>query len=306
MKYYLGIDGGGSKTTAAVFDDKGCFVKKAIGGSINYYSVGIEKARSNMKSIIDALNVEIFESVFIGMSALNERADAETTERFSHGVINGKKITMDSDLFVALEAMCTDGECAVVISGTGSMAVLRNSDGSVRHAGGWGYILGDEGSGYVIGLEGIKAAIRAAEGGCSTALLNECLKHFGINDIYELIDLYYDKGVERKTTAAFAESVFALAETDFVAGSIIDSQAQQLATTAKALIKNPKCRIGLWGGIFQNNELFRQKFIEKTGFEEASLLPLSPEQGATLAAMKETESEITEEIINNIKESYQP
>ena len=68
---------------------------------------------------------------------------------------------MDSDLFVALEAMETDGECAVVISGTGSMAICRNKNGSISHAGGFGYILGDEGSGAVLGKR----------------LTGDCLKH---------------------------------------------------------------------------------------------------------------------------------
>ncbi len=304
MKYYLGIDGGGSKTTAVVFDKNGLFIKKAIGESINYYSVGLEAARKNMKNIIASLGLNCYESVFIGMSALNERADCETTDRFANGIISGKKITMDSDLFVALEAMATEGECAVIISGTGSMAITRNADGSISHAGGWGYILGDEGSGYVIGLEGIKAAIRCAEGGKKTELFSACLEHFGIKDIYELIDLYYDKGVERKTTAAFAKSVFELSSTDQVAAEIIEAQATDLAETAKALIKNPECKTGLWGGVFQHSKNFRQKFIDKSGFTQISLLPLTPEQGAILAAMKESGLKITEEIVNNIKESY--
>ncbi len=304
MKFYLGIDGGGSKTTAVVFDENGFFVKKAIGESINYYSVGLETARKNMNDIIVSLDFGNYESVFIGMSALNERANSETTNRFASGIISSQKITMDSDLFVALEAMATEGECAVIISGTGSMAIMRNADGLISHAGGWGYILGDEGSGYVIGLEGIKAAIRSAEGGKKTELLSACLKHFGIKDIYELIDLYYDKGVERKTTAAFAKSVLELSSTDQVSAEIIEAQATDLAETAKALIKNPECKTGLWGGVFQNSELFRQKFTEKSGFTKVSLLPLTPEQGAILAAMKESGIKITEEIINNIKKSY--
>lgn len=304
MKYYLGIDGGGSKTTAVVFDENGFFVKKAIGESINYYSVGLETARKNINDIIVSLDFGNYESVFIGMSALNERANSETTNRFASGIISSQKITMDSDLFVALEAMATEGECAVIISGTGSMAIMRNADGLISHAGGWGYILGDEGSGYVIGLGGIKAAIRSVEGGKKTELLSACLKHFGIKDIYELIDLYYDKGVERKTTAAFAKSVLELSSTDQVSAEIIEAQATDLAETAKALIKNPECKTGLWGGVFQNSELFRQKFTEKSGFTKASLLPLTPEQGAILAAMKESGIKITEEIINNIKKSY--
>ena len=307
-EYFLGIDGGGSKTTAVVFNRNGCFIKKAIGESINYYSVGIEKARENMADIITSLAIDEYESAFIGMSALNERADSQTTDRFASGIINAKTVTMDSDLYIALEAMGCDGECAVVISGTGSMAVLRKADGSIAHAGGWGYILGDEGSGYAIGLAGIKASLRSAEGIGSTPLLPLCLEHFGIKDIYELIDLYYDKGVARKVTAAFAECVFNCAvKGDGISLEIINSQASELAATAKALLDSNSvdCPVGLWGGIFTHCKLFRETFINKLAWKgEISLLELAPEQGAIIAALKSSGISITQEIKNNIRDTY--
>lgn len=163
-RYFLGIDGGGSKTTAVVFDENGNFICRAVGESINYYSVGMGKARDAMTDIIGCLSEKHFECAVIGMSALSERASKEETEHFCGGIIESNKIIMDSDLYVALEAMDENGECAVVISGTGSMAICRNNGGEINHAGGFGYILGDEGSGYSIGLSGIKSAIRAAEG----------------------------------------------------------------------------------------------------------------------------------------------
>ncbi len=307
-EYFLGIDGGGSKTTAVVFDKSGCFVKKAVGESINYYSVGIEKARENMANIISSLAVEEFEGAFIGMSALNERADSQTTDRFASGIINAKTVTMDSDLYIALEAMGHDGECAVVISGTGSMAVLRKADGSIAHAGGWGYILGDEGSGYAIGLSGIKAAVRSAEGIGSTPLLSLCLEHFGIKDIYELIDLYYDKGVTRKVTASFAECVFnCAAKGDRISLEIIDTQASELAKTAKALLdaNSVDCPVGLWGGIFTHCKLFRDIFAHQLAWSgEVSLLELAPEQGAIIAALKSSGISISQEIKDNIRDTY--
>ena len=81
--YFLGIDGGGTKTTAVVFNEKGEFVCGACGESINYYSVGIESARLAMKNIIDNLNIKSFRCAVIGMSALNERATAQETEKRS-------------------------------------------------------------------------------------------------------------------------------------------------------------------------------------------------------------------------------
>ncbi len=310
-KFYLGVDGGGSKTTAVVFNENGEFICKSCGESINYYSVGIENARKAMSDIIDSMPQKSFDCAVIGMSALNERATAEETERFCGGIIDSKKIIMDSDLYVALEAMDESGECAVVISGTGSMALHRNADGIIRHAGGWGYILGDEGSGYSIGLSGIKAAIRSYEN-CSekSALTDECLNYFSTDNIYDLIDLYYDKTVSRKVTAAFAKNVISLAESgDKIAENIIKSEAKLLSETVISLLDEAKrdIPIGLWGGIFQHNKYFCNIFtnhLRNHGLFNVKLINFTPEVGAIFAGIKSEGSEILDIVKRNISSTY--
>ena len=310
-RYFLGVDGGGSKTTAVVFDEAGNFICKALGESINYYSVGLDNARLAMKNIIDELSVKEFECAVIGMSALNERATAEETEKFCSDIITAKKIIMDSDLFVALEALDANGECAAIISGTGSMVVHRDNSGKMSHAGGWGYILGDEGSGYSIGLSGIKAAIRSSENSApKTALLESCLEYFSINDIYELIDLYYEKTVSRKTTAAFARKVAECAESgDSVAENIIKNEAKELTKTALGLFKdkNKTLPIGLWGGVFQNNKIFRAEFTDifsANGLDNVKLISFTPEVGAIFAGYKSSGVEVVDIIKDNISNTY--
>lgn len=309
--YFLGVDGGGSKTTAVVFNEKGEFICGACGESINYYSVGIDAARLAMKNIIENLSVKKFRCAVIGMSALNERASLQETERFCNEIIDSESVIMDSDLYVALEAMDISGECAAIISGTGSMAVCRNSDSSMSHTGGWGYILGDEGSGYSIGLAGIKAAIRASEG-CAqeTSLLAECLDYFSISNIYDLIDLYYEKKVSRKKTAAFARLVSKCCENgDKVAESILINEAEELSKTALGLLKNKSkdIAIGLWGGVFQNNMFFRHEFTDimnRNGFANVKLISFTPEIGAIFAGYKNSGVEIVDIIKENIIVTY--
>ena len=310
-KFYLGVDGGGSKTTAVVFNNKGEFICKACGESINYYSVGMENARKAMADIIDSMPQKSFDCAVIGMSALNGRATDEETEKFCGGIIDSKKIIMDSDLYVALEAMDEDGECAVVISGTGSMVLHRSSNGEIRHAGGWGYILGDEGSGYSIGLSGIKAAIRSFENcGEKSALIDECLHYFSTENIYDLIDLYYDKTVSRKVTAAFAKNVIALAKKgDNIARNIVKNEAKLLSETVIALLKDSKkdVPIGLWGGIFQHNKYFCDIFkdyLKKDGFSVVKLIDFTPEVGAIFACAKSEDSKSLDMIKNNIINTY--
>lgn len=310
-RYFLGVDGGGSKTTAVVFDEIGNFICRAVGESINYYSVGMERAKEALADIISRLSEKHFECAVIGMSALSERATKEETRHFCGGIIKSNKIIMDSDLYVALEAMDEKGECAVVISGTGSMAICRNCSGEISHAGGFGYILGDEGSGYSIGLSGIKAAIRAAEGAEKVTLLTQkCLDYFSINNIYELIDLYYNKTVSRKLTAAFAREVMLCAENgDAVAKRILDNEAKLLSETVLSLLKdkNTDIPIGLWGGVFQNNIIFRENFknlLKRNSFFCVKLLDFTPEVGAIFACYHNSGIEIVDIIKNTIKTTY--
>lgn len=310
-KYFLGVDGGGSKTTAVVFNEKGEFICKACGESINYYSVGLENARQAMSDIINSLSQNEFECAVVGMSALAERATDDETERFCSGIIKSNKIIMDSDLYVALEAMDEKGECAVVISGTGSMAVCRNSDGSISHAGGFGYILGDEGSGYSIGLSAIKTAIRAAEK-CipQSSLTEKCLEFFNVNNIYELIDLFYEKTVSRKIIASFAKEVMLCAENgDKLAADIIENEAKLLSQTALSLLKDKKndIPVGLWGGIFQHNRIFRDKFsdfLSESNFSNVKLLNFTPEVGAIFACYRNSDVKIVDIIKDTIKATY--
>ncbi len=311
MKNFLGVDGGGSKTTAVVFNEKGEFIAKASGESINYYSVGIDNARKAMADIINQLPVREYDCAVIGMSALSDRATDDETAKFCNGIIKSNKIIMDSDLFVALETMETEGECAVVISGTGSMAVCRNTDGSISHAGGFGYILGDEGSGYSIGISAIKTAIRAAEN-CipQTTLTEKCIDFFSINNIYDLIELFYEKKVSRKIIAAFAKEVMHCAENgDPTALEIIKTEAKLLSETALSLLKekNPATPVGLWGGVFQHNSIFRDTFINylsENGFKDVKLLRFTPEIGAILCCFRSSGVKIVDITMNSIINTY--
>lgn len=309
-KYFLGVDGGGSKTTAEVRDENGTKKASCTGDSINYYSVGLEKARAAMSEIIACLGIEKYEGAVIGMSALAGRATEKELHAFADGIINAGKIYMDSDLFVALEALNAPGECAVVISGTGSMSAKRNEDGTVSTAGGYGYILGDEGSGYDIGLNGIKAAIACSEGyGEQTVLLEKCLEFFGITKIPGLIDVFYGEGVERKRIAAFGTEVrLCAADGDKAAKAIIENAARALAKQTLSLISksDKNISVGLWGGIFQHCAGFREIFrteLNKNGFGRVGLLEVEPHTGAVLAAMKMCGVKITEDIYSEVKQN---
>ncbi len=297
--YYLGVDGGGTRTTAVVADGNGNVLAKADGKSINYNSVGLIRAKENMREIIlwllDACGIKKFHTAFIGMSAISTRAGMAETKAFADGIIPADKIIMDSDVYIALSGLDATSECAVVISGTGSMAAGRTKEGKVIHTGGWGYILGDEGSAYNVALDAIKAAIRGYEKSAPETALTEMVKeHFEIENFLELINIFYNPPMERSVIAKFAPKVFECAKNnDDVANKILMDNAKQLASTTLALLHNlSSCKIlGTWGGMFEHNEDYLNMFKQyiKNDFPniDVGLLTNPPVIGAVLAAIRE-------------------
>ena len=286
MQYYLGVDGGGSTTRAVLVDARGEAVATARAGSLNYRGAGMETTRKNLRSIINQIGKPVH-AAFIGNAALAGPAPAEELRALCEGILEPAYLAMDSDVFIALEAMDTPGPCAVAIAGTGSMAAGRaGASEPVLTAGGWGWLLGDEGSGFHIAWEGIRAALRAYEGsGPATALTGELCAHYGVNAPEDLLDIFYDPPKEPREIASFARIV--TDSGDPVAREIVARCAGDFAETVRALLRQLPggTKLGLWGGMFQHSGAYRAAFcaaLEK----KADLLPMKPEWSAARAAMK--------------------
>ncbi|MBQ8227988.1 MAG: hypothetical protein IJZ88_03145 [Clostridia bacterium] len=290
MKYYLGIDGGGTKTTAAVADENGLLFKRE-GKTINFYSVGMQIARKNLSELICEIESELkinrFESVFIGCSALDGEADEELVKTLCSDVIDAEKIKINSDVYIALKAV-GDAICpCVAICGTGSMAIAQDFSGNIHITGGWGHIIGDEGSAYAISLRALKLCCRQFDKGEDTPLLKSALKFFDVTDFRKVIDVIYSDKTTKDVIAAFATKVCELAcGGDETSLKIIQTEAQKFADTVLILLKKVKvCSLlGLYGGVFENNRIFVEFFSEKIreSFPELSIkiIDVPPEESA--------------------------
>ncbi len=312
MALYLGIDGAGYKTTAIVANERGKILAKFVGDSIDYRTIGITAARKNLKNVIRELCNKTGETSFrcacIGSTALTSRATTKETENLTSGIIEADKIVMDSSIFTAMECMLDGGPCALVISGIDSMVAARNAKGKMSKAGGWGYLLGNEGSGYAIAMDAIRYAIRAYEGSEeSTKLLDEMLEFFDVYNPAELKDKFYDPVTERAKISAFAGRVFSCASAgDKQSIEIISNHARLLAGTTISLLKNfpAETSIGLWGGVFIYNRRFRNEFAaamySQSHDYNIELLNYPAECGALFAAYKMDSIEIDNELMKNI------
>ena len=293
MNYYLGVDGGGTKTTALVCDEELREIATVSGGSVNYRSEGMEAARANLAAIVSELaaktGIERFRSAFIGSSALFGRADEAALRAFAEGVVPAERIAMDSDLYIALMSCETDNALAA-ICGTGSMAAAFGPEGNVLTRGGFGYLFGDEGSAYAISREALFRAARAAEETDPATLLTGALTgFFGVKDVYAFTDLAYDPPMERKRLAAFAPAVTDCARRgDETAREVLRRQAALFAGTVRSLAAAlpEKPAVFCYGGVFAHDEIFTGYFREALGDGCVSCgpLPKPPVYGAVLAA----------------------
>lgn len=291
MKYFLGIDGGGTRTTAAVSDETGNIILKSVGKTINFYSVGMEQARKNLEEIIndiyDSLGKIRFEGAFVGCSALDNEADKKTLDALCGGIIDADKIKMNSDVYVALKSVENAVCPCVAICGTGSIAVGEDKKGNIVVKGGWGHILGDEGSAYSIAIDALKYCCTFSDRNNDEKLLDAACEYFGVSDFRKAIDIIYSEETKKDYIAGFAEVVGKLAdEGDTVAKSVIILHARDFTTTLFYLFNEiESCSVlALYGGLFQHNKLFRDVFIKEMnmGYPDLKieLLTVPPEEGA--------------------------
>ena len=286
--YYLGIDGGGTKTVAVVTDEKGRIITTVSGATINFYSVGYENARKNLSELMNKITAETeicsFSGAFIGCSALDCEADNETTERLCDGIINADKIKMHSDVYIALKSV-KNAECpCVAICGTGSIATGEDENGNTHVTGGWGHILGDEGSAYSIAVKALAICCQMCDKNEKTPLLESAEKFFGVTDFRKAIDIIYSDDMTKDKLAHFAET---LDINDGTVRKIILIEAQKFAFTVQTLLEKMKnCDVlGLYGGVFQHNSLFREEFSDaiKNKFQETEIKLIETPPAVTAA-----------------------
>ena len=295
------MDGGGTQTLALAALRDGTLVAAARAGSINFFSVGWEEAQAQLRAIVQAVatatdNAPVA-SAYIGNAALSDAAEPEQLRRMTEGILEAEALGMESDLCAALEAMQSEKAAAVAISGTGSMAAGRASLGApLLTSGGWGYLLGDEGSGFHLAWEGLRAGLRGSEKSAPpTDLTAALLRHFGVEDTAALTPLFYEPPMERHRLAGFARPVLECAEAgDEVALAIVWRCAGEFAQTAAALLRRlPKdTELGLWGSVMRHSACYRAAFCGALAEEFSGLrpavLPCPPEAGALFAAFRQS------------------
>lgn len=275
MLHVLGIDAGGTKTVCQLADDQGLVLAEARGGGANLQASGeleVEKVLHQvMANALEDRGVAPA-AICLGMAGVDRDSDLAVIRGIMARIGHTAKILVVNDALIALEAGVDDAPGIVIIAGTGSIVYGRNAQFEAVRAGGWGYLLGDEGSGYWMGRLALRAVVREADRrGRATALTPRVLGHFNVARPSDLIHEVYAHALRPTAIAALARHVqTAATEGDAVATGIIESGAQALVSAAEAVagrlgLQGTSFDFVLAGGIFQA--------VPRLALEVSRLLP---------------------------------
>ena len=260
MKLYAGFDGGGSKTACFLADEQGNLLGQGTGGPSNYLFCGRDVAG---KSLRDALNgafhtagleQQRLTGAFVGSAAIL-LGHGDFHAPFFREWVDTEQLVCDSDILPVWFGGAKGEEAVVAIAGTGSIAYGCTVEGFFR-VGGWGPLMGDEGSGYDLGRRALQTAARMADGRMETepAFLQAVLDTYEVETPHELISAVKGEDSRRKI-AACAKTVFALAETGSeAADKLLEETAEELALLCRTAAKKAgreTLQVVLTGGLAQ-------------------------------------------------------
>lgn len=249
--YVLGIDAGGTKTVCLLADERGEIRAEARSGGANLQSAGeleVEKVLHHVMETALAQHDIRPAAICLGIAGVDRPADAEAVRGIMRRIGFKTQTLVVNDALVALVAGAADEPGVVVVAGTGSIAYGRNAAGQAARAGGWGYLLGDEGGGFWIGRAALSAIVRQFDGrGPSTMLTDLVLARMQLANPTELVHEIYYRDLQRHAIAGLAALVQRATDAgDAVASQILARAGSELAAAAASVIT----RLGMRGETF--------------------------------------------------------
>lgn len=315
-RFFLGIDGGQSHTEAVVADARGHIRGRGRSGPSNHAeqpggrqrlarAVGesVRAALGEAKIAADPAEVE-FEAAHCAMTG-----GADFKEEVIRSIVRARRLVVGHDAPAALAGATGAEPGIVVIAGTGSVVYGEDGRGRAVRSGGWGYLLGDEGSGYWIALEGLRRALHAEDGLDElTSLGGRALCHFNAGDFRELAAAIYAGRIDRDRLASFAVEVETAArQGDSVAQRIMSDAVSwlvRLVVACSRRLQCETCKVACVGGVFRG-EMVRDLFAHelRAQLPAAHLIAprFDPAVGALLLAYRAAGCGPTAEILSNLE-----
>lgn len=319
----LAIDGGQTSTKALLARRDGAILGEGRGTPCDHIH-GPNGHDINRRAIhgaaLDALaraGRDAGEIIGVGMgltSAAREHKAGDIFRGFVREICDPDVIWVDADIVSNLFGASGGAPGVVIIAGGGSIGYGVNAAGDEAVAAGLGYLLGDEGSAWYIGLQAIIAATRARDlRGEPTELLPFVLEHYRLDSVREIIRVLYASDFTRDQVSSIAPDVVRIAAEDRVARQIITTAGTKLAEIGRACIAQlhePGTAVDVYptGGVFAAGPLIREPFAARLAqdWPEAVIREprFPPVVGALLQAMRSVGDEITPALLDRIEATH--
>jgi N-acetylglucosamine kinase-like BadF-type ATPase len=287
---------------------EGEILGKGQAGASNYQSVGEAAAKNALQiAIHDAFSqagqpIQKIDCLCMGLAGYGRDFEKRFIKEWAKKTNFAHQVLVVNDADLLLWAGTPEGWGLALLCGTGSIAVGRTPQGITTRAGGWGYLIGDEGSGYALGIAALRAAVMSADGrNPPTQLQQGVLAALELTQVEELVAYIYQDNPSREEIARLAGVVFSAAEKgEHQANMILGSAATELVKTAQAVYSKLRwqgsipCALG--GGVFLHNPEFVQRVInvsDKSGLQiEPIEVVAEPVIGAVKLAIHSMKSEV--------------
>jgi N-acetylglucosamine kinase-like BadF-type ATPase len=257
----VGVDAGGTSTVAALSKD-GEFVRQERGRGANATTLGVDDAADVIITTIREVLAGLApDAIYVGVAGAGRKRIADQLRELIESAFRGARVVVGDDAAIAFRAAIPEGDGAVLIAGTGSTAYAEHGEQSQR-VGGLGYLAGDEGSAFWIGMQAVKLYGRVLDGrGGRDETTDLVARLLDVKDREGYIAALYDRTVDPAQVAALAPSIIAFAgKGNRASTKIVQQAAQELGDLVKAALRAVQLleaspRIALAGGLFRENSL---------------------------------------------------
>ncbi len=295
-QYIIGVDGGGSKTSAVIINEKGKELGRSKRGASNYHLIGIERLKKLLDEVMRAaaedagIALEEISSVLWALAGAGRPAEAGKLESMRADLLPNIPGGVVNDAVGALVGGAGSRKGIVLISGTGTIAYGEDGTGKTARAGGWGHAL-DHGSGYSIAIEALRAIVAMVdERELPTTLYQKMQETLGVENSTELVGWLYAPERQIAEVALLAPQVLIAAEEgDLMATYILLQAAESLARKVDAVAR----RLELWnqpfpliltGGLLENSVFYRRLVSQSIRTKVPNAQPQLGQQDAAIGA----------------------
>ena len=266
QRYVIGIDGGGTKCLGVLANESGKEIAREQAGAANLQQRGIEKATAVVKSVVDKLlesqqiKPEQVACIVAGLAGAGREDIREQAEVLIKNCWTEVPVHVVTDADVALEGAFSGEPGIVLVAGTGSICYGRNASGKTARAGGWGHLLGDEGSATWIAIKALNSALMMWDGRLPNGELRSTLsKQLGVEEIADVVPELYRGRITVAQIAQLSKLVFELVDEDHAARQIVLRAGRELgklvvAVTRNLSVEDVMANVALVGGVFSDKK----------------------------------------------------